>query len=155
MPTLTLIFKGQTLAFDLAKIDRDRLYGYVETETVTADGEVCSRATLAGDGHTRALAGRGPQTEYERPYWGFCRAHGATPAGRADPGVLEFAAALVRGARLCDQKRRGHHDFKKFGNIRELCASIMRLGLRRGNRDRRPLAETLRKQCNPNGAASG
>jgi hypothetical protein len=57
MPTLTLIFRGQTLAFDLAKIDRDRLYGYVETETVTADGEVCSRATLAGDGRT--LAGKG------------------------------------------------------------------------------------------------
>jgi hypothetical protein len=57
MPTLTLIFKGQTLAFDLAKIDRDRLYGTVETETTTADGEVCCRATLAGDGRT--LAGSG------------------------------------------------------------------------------------------------
>jgi hypothetical protein len=57
MPTLSLIFKGQTLAFDLAKIDRDRLYGFVETETFTSDGEQCSRGVLAGDGHT--LAGKG------------------------------------------------------------------------------------------------
>ena len=57
MPTLTLIFRGQTLAFDLAKIDRDRLYGYVETETVAPDGSFCASAVLAGDGHT--LAGPG------------------------------------------------------------------------------------------------
>jgi len=57
MPTLTLIFQGQTLAFDLAKIDRDRLYGFVETETFDADGALCSRGVLAGDGHT--LAGKG------------------------------------------------------------------------------------------------
>ena len=57
MPTLTLIFRGQSLAFELAKIDRERLYGSVETETRTPDGEVCSRAVLAGDGRT--LAGKG------------------------------------------------------------------------------------------------
>jgi hypothetical protein len=57
MPTLTLIFHGESLAFSLQKIDRDHLYGYVETETITADGELCSRAVLAADGHT--LAGPG------------------------------------------------------------------------------------------------
>jgi hypothetical protein len=57
MPTLTLIFHGETLAFTLDKIDRDRLYGYLETETKTADGELCTRAVLAGDGHT--IAGQG------------------------------------------------------------------------------------------------
>jgi hypothetical protein len=57
MPTLTLLFHGEPLAFTLEKIDRDKLYGYVETETVAADSQLCERATLAGDGHT--LAGKG------------------------------------------------------------------------------------------------
>ena len=57
MPTLTLIFRGESLAFELEKIDRDRLYGYVETETTDDAGQPCNRATLAGDG--RKLAGPG------------------------------------------------------------------------------------------------
>ena len=57
MPTLTLIYEGKSLAFTLQKIDRAALYGYAETETVNADVEVCSRALLAGDGHT--IAGKG------------------------------------------------------------------------------------------------
>jgi hypothetical protein len=57
MPTLTLIYEGKPLAFSLQKIDRAALYGYVESEAVNADGEVCSRALLAGDGHT--IAGKG------------------------------------------------------------------------------------------------
>jgi hypothetical protein len=57
MPTLTLIYDGKPLAFTLEKIDRDKLYGFVETQTLTTEGEVCSRATLCGDGHTLAVAG--------------------------------------------------------------------------------------------------
>ena len=57
MPTLRLVFQGQSLAFTLDKIDRDRLYGYVDKETTDDAGQVCSTALLAGDGHT--LAGKG------------------------------------------------------------------------------------------------
>jgi hypothetical protein len=57
MPTLNLIFRGKTLSFSLEKIDRDKLYGYVEIETLDSAGKPCERALLAGDGHT--LAGKG------------------------------------------------------------------------------------------------
>src|SRR5262249_37877050 len=57
MPTLTLIYEGKPLAFTLEKFDRAKLYGYAETETLTTEGEVCSHATLCGDGHT--IAGKG------------------------------------------------------------------------------------------------
>ena len=47
MPTLTLIFRGEPLAFGLEKIDRDRLYGYVEHVATDDAGQVCSHALLA------------------------------------------------------------------------------------------------------------
>jgi hypothetical protein len=57
MPTLTLIHHDQPLTFALEKIDRDRLYGYIDVQTFDAAGQPCERATLAADGHT--LAGKG------------------------------------------------------------------------------------------------
>ena len=57
MPTLNLIFQRETLSFTLEKIDRDKLYGYVETQTLDSAGMQCERALLTGDGHT--LAGKG------------------------------------------------------------------------------------------------
>jgi hypothetical protein len=57
MPTLTLVHHDQTLAFTLEKIDRDRLYGYVDVQTLDGAGQPCERVTLAADGHT--LAGKG------------------------------------------------------------------------------------------------
>jgi hypothetical protein len=57
MPTLTLVLDNQPLAFELEKIDRTKLYGSREVLALDADGAVCERATLAGDGHT--LAGKG------------------------------------------------------------------------------------------------
>jgi len=57
MPTLTLQFQGQSLTFALEKIDRDRLYGYVDLETTDDAGQPCAPALLASDGHT--LAGKG------------------------------------------------------------------------------------------------
>jgi hypothetical protein len=56
MPTLTLVHHDQPLAFTLEKIDRDRLYGYIDVQTLEAAGQPCERATLAADGHT--LAGK-------------------------------------------------------------------------------------------------
>jgi hypothetical protein len=57
MPTLTLVHNDQQLAFTLEKIDRDRLYGYIDVQTLDAAGQPCERAALAADGHT--LAGKG------------------------------------------------------------------------------------------------
>lgn len=54
---LTLDFRGTSLDFALNKVDRDQLYGYVETEVVDESGKPCELVTLAGDGHT--LIGRG------------------------------------------------------------------------------------------------
>src|SRR5262249_7245793 len=57
MPTLVLVHHDQPLAFALEKIDRDRLYGYIDVQTLDAAGQPCGRAALAADGHT--LAGKG------------------------------------------------------------------------------------------------
>jgi hypothetical protein len=57
MPTLTLSFAGEPLAFEIVKIDRDKLYGYVETETLDETGQVCTQALLTPDGHTVAGPG--------------------------------------------------------------------------------------------------
>jgi hypothetical protein len=50
-------YAGQRLEFELAKISRDKLYGYKETEALDDAGRRCELATLADDGHT--LIGRG------------------------------------------------------------------------------------------------
>lgn len=54
-----LIFRhGSTdLSFSLEKIDRRKLYGYVDTEVVDSTGRACELALLGGDGRT--LVGRG------------------------------------------------------------------------------------------------
>jgi len=54
-----LVFRrGSTeLEFGLDRIDRRKLYGYVETEALDAQGRSCELALLGGDGRT--LVGRG------------------------------------------------------------------------------------------------
>ncbi len=47
----------QSIAFEMNKIDRSRLYGYKELEAVDDKGDRCELATLAEDGRT--LVGRG------------------------------------------------------------------------------------------------
>lgn len=54
-----LVFRhGKTeLSFQLDKLDRDKLYGYIDTEALDDKGRACQLAILGGDGKT--LAGRG------------------------------------------------------------------------------------------------
>jgi hypothetical protein len=54
-----LIFRhGKSeLSFQLDKLDRDKLYGYVDTEALDAASRACQLAILGGDGKT--LVGRG------------------------------------------------------------------------------------------------
>ena len=54
-----LIFQlgEKSIALDMNKIDRSRLYGYKELEAVDDKGDRCELATLAEDGRT--LVGRG------------------------------------------------------------------------------------------------
>jgi hypothetical protein len=54
---LVLKFRGQSVEAALEKIDRAKLYGYVETEIQDESGNRCELATLLGDGHS--IVGKG------------------------------------------------------------------------------------------------
>jgi hypothetical protein len=54
---LTVTFQGQTIDLALEKIDRSKLYGYVDTEVVDESGKPCDLAVLTGDGHS--IVGKG------------------------------------------------------------------------------------------------
>src|SRR5262245_38463248 len=54
---LVLQYGGQATNFSLDKIDRTKLYGYVETEVTDEAGKACELATLIGDGHS--IVGKG------------------------------------------------------------------------------------------------
>ena len=54
---LVVEYQGQTINFDLDKVDRSKLYGYVENEVVDEAGKRCELATLTGDGHS--IVGKG------------------------------------------------------------------------------------------------
>src|SRR5882757_8757636 len=54
---LVLRFGSDEIPFDLSKVDRAGLYGFIETEAQDAKGRKCFSATLADDGQT--LVGSG------------------------------------------------------------------------------------------------
>jgi hypothetical protein len=54
---LVFHYDGAELPFDLEKVDRSKLYGYVDVEALDPQGRRCELATLADDGRT--LVGRG------------------------------------------------------------------------------------------------
>jgi len=54
---LTVTFAGETVNFDLQKVERSKLYGYVETVVVDEAGKTCELATLIADGHS--VVGKG------------------------------------------------------------------------------------------------
>jgi hypothetical protein len=54
---LVVVFQSETVNFTLEKVDRTKLYGYVEAEVIDESGKRCELATLAGDGHT--IVGKG------------------------------------------------------------------------------------------------
>src|ERR1700676_2265652 len=54
---LTVQFLDESINLTLEKVERSKLYGYVETEVVDATGKRCELATLTGDGHS--LVGKG------------------------------------------------------------------------------------------------
>lgn len=49
---LVLRYGGKELPFQLRKVDRSSLYGFVDIETHDDQGRPCKLATLAGDGRT-------------------------------------------------------------------------------------------------------
>lgn len=49
---LVFIYGEKELPFQLKKVDRSSLYGYVDVETLDDRGRPCKLATLAGDGRT-------------------------------------------------------------------------------------------------------
>jgi len=54
---LCVELNGQTIELQLEKIDRTKLYGYVETEVLDEAGKRCELGTLTGDGHS--IVGKG------------------------------------------------------------------------------------------------
>jgi hypothetical protein len=54
---LTLAFGGQAVQLNLEKVDRSKLYGYVDTEAYDDSGKRCELGTLIGDGHS--IVGKG------------------------------------------------------------------------------------------------
>jgi len=55
--TLDFAFAGKTSACKLEKVDRRKLYGYVESEVLDGADQRCELATLASDGRTVIPAG--------------------------------------------------------------------------------------------------
>ncbi|HUE71135.1 MAG TPA: hypothetical protein VMP01_09625 [Pirellulaceae bacterium] len=54
---LVFQWRDRQISFQMAKVDRARLYGFKETEVLDDKGQKCSLATLAQDGQT--VVGRG------------------------------------------------------------------------------------------------
>lgn len=54
---LTFEFRGAAIDCALEKIDRAKLYGWIETEVQDGSGRRCDLATLASDGHS--IVGKG------------------------------------------------------------------------------------------------
>ncbi|MFZ4764980.1 MAG: hypothetical protein ACOYMN_08495 [Roseimicrobium sp.] len=57
MPALQLLYQGVPITCGLDKIDRAKLYGYVDTEVLDEQQRPCRLATLASDGRTLLPAG--------------------------------------------------------------------------------------------------
>ena len=55
--TLDFTFAGETSACGLEKVDRRKLYGYVDSEVLDGADQKCELATLASDGRTIIPAG--------------------------------------------------------------------------------------------------
>jgi hypothetical protein len=54
---LVFEYRGAQVSLGLQKIDRTKLYGYVDTEVVDEAGRACELGTLLGDGHS--VVGKG------------------------------------------------------------------------------------------------
>lgn len=68
-----LVFRyGKTeLSFQLDKLDRDKLYGYIDTEALDGQSRACQLAILGSDGKT--LVGRGGSAlQYVDPDGNYC-----------------------------------------------------------------------------------
>lgn len=57
MPALQLQYHGASIACDLSKVDRSKLYGYIDTEVLDEQQRPCRLATLASDGRTLLPSG--------------------------------------------------------------------------------------------------
>lgn len=54
---LVVEYAGETINLSLEKVDRTKLYGYVETEVLDEKGQKCELCTLTSDGHS--IVGKG------------------------------------------------------------------------------------------------
>ena len=83
---LVFTFEGAEVSVEIDKVDRARLYGYVDTEALDDGGRACALATLAGDGHTVVGSG-GTAIAYLSPAGQWRERTALTPVG-PDGAVL-------------------------------------------------------------------
>lgn len=72
---LVLTHKGASLAFDMERLDRSRIYGYIDKEALDDQGRPCQMAYLIADGRT--MFGRGSVAQGSLSPDGQWRASGA------------------------------------------------------------------------------
>ena len=80
-------FDGEDIPFNLEKVDRTKLYGYVEHEVLDDQGKKCELVTLCGDGHT--LAGKGGTAlAYLSPQGKWCNKADLKPIGSSGQPIV-------------------------------------------------------------------
>lgn len=84
---------GNELSLQLDKVDRKKLYGYVDTEVEDAAGRGCQLAILGGDGRT--LVGRGGSALLMLdPAGNYCPRTAISPVGIDDKPVARVESTL-------------------------------------------------------------
>jgi hypothetical protein len=94
---LTFRHQNHDLPFAMEKVDRTKLYGYIEVEAVDDDGRTCELMTLCGDGRTIvAKGGRGIAFLSQEGNW-LARSQLTArdlDGNRVEPVASSFAAPL-------------------------------------------------------------
>ena len=101
MPALQLQFQGASVACDLDKIDRSKLYGYIDTEVVDEQQRPCRLATLASDGRTLMPSG-GIALAYVSPN-GLWRDKGDLKAVNLEGAAIEPVISTFKAPVTLDQ----------------------------------------------------
>ncbi len=90
---LIVEFDGEEIPLELQKIDRTKLYGYVENEVLDDAGKKCELVTICGDGHT--LAGKGGTAlAYLSPQGQWCEKADLQPIGSNGQPIIPVKSSF-------------------------------------------------------------
>ena len=102
MPNLVFDFEGVQDTCGMNKIDRSKLYGFVDSEVLDEEGRPCELATLAGDGKTLIPMG-GTAFAYLSPD-GYWRNKGDLKPVDVDGNPIEPVASSFKAPIALDTK---------------------------------------------------